>query len=256
MRPAFRTCRTGFAGTLAAFLFLAACAGASDSIDDPILVSAAASLTDAFVAMEGAFETSHPGVDVVLNFGGSSMLREQILAGAPADVFASANEANMALIADADIVAGEPVSFATNLLAVAVPAGNPGGVSGLGDFADEELLIGLCAQGVPCGDFGREVLRSAGVTPSVDTEEPNVRALLTKVEAGELDAGLVYVTDVASTNGTVEGIDIPEEENVIARYPIAALADAPNPDGAAAFVAFVLSDDGRAVLAEYGFGAP
>ncbi|MEN8235635.1 MAG: molybdate ABC transporter substrate-binding protein [Actinomycetota bacterium] len=256
MRRAFRNRYLGLAGVLATLFVLVGCASGSGHTDDPILVSAAASLTDVFSAMEDGFEAANPGADVVLNFGGSSMLREQILAGAPADVFASANEANMALIVDADTVAREPTIFATNLLAIAVPAGNPGGVSGLVDFADESRLVGLCAEGVPCGDFGRQVLHNAGVVPSIDTEEPNVRALLTKVEAGELDAGIVYVTDVVSAGSTVDGIDIPGKENVVARYPVAALTDAPNPDGAAAFVAFVLSDAGRAVLAEYGFGTP
>ncbi len=109
-------------------------------------------------------------------------------------------------------------------------------------------MIGLCAEEVPCGEFGREALANAGVTPSIDTDEPDVRALLTKVEAGEVDAGIVYVTDVMSTEGAVEGIEIPEEENVLAEYPIVALGGAPNPDAAAAFVEFVLSDDGQAIL--------
>jgi molybdate transport system substrate-binding protein len=150
---------------------------------------------------------------------------------------------------------GEPEIFTTNLLEIAVPAGNPAGITGLADFANEELLIGLCAEEVPCGEFGRVALANAGVTPAIDTNEPDVRALLTKVEAGELDAGIVYVTDVMSAEG-VEGIEIPEGENVLAEYPIAALSGAPNPDGAAAFVEFVLSDEGQAILADFGFMAP
>ena len=126
----------------------------------------------------------------------------------------------------------------------------------LEDFANEDLLIGLCAEDVPCGDFGRQALANAGITPSIDTNEPDVRALLTKVESGELDAGIVYVTDVLSTDGGVEGIDIPEDDNVVAEYPIVALAGAPNSDAAAAFVDFVLSGEGQAILAEYGFGSP
>ena len=123
----------------------------------------------------------------------------------------------------------------------------------LEDFANEDLLIGLCAEDVPCGDFGRQALDNAGITPSIDTNEPDVRALLTKVESGELDAGIVYVTDVLSTDGGVEGIDIPEDLNVIAEYPIAALAGAPNSEAAAAFVDFVLGGEGQAILAEHGF---
>jgi molybdate transport system substrate-binding protein len=239
-------------------LMAAACSGpgASDAdLEGEVLVSAAASLTDAFADIEAAFEEANPDVDVILNLGGSSALREQILEGAPADVFASANTSNMDQVVEAD-EASDPEIFVTNVLQIAVPPGNPGGMTGLDDFAREELFIGLCEEAVPCGDFGRQALENAGVTPSIDTNTPDVRALLTLVEEAELDAGIVYVTDVTSTDGAVEGVDIPDEFNVVATYPIAALADAPNPDAAAAFVAFVLSDEGQAILAEYGFGAP
>jgi molybdate transport system substrate-binding protein len=235
-------------------LVMTAC-GVSADAEGEILVSAAASLTDAFAAVETAFEEANPGTDVVLNLGSSSTLREQILEGAPADVFAPANTSNMDQVVEAGENSGEPEIFVTNLLQIAVPAGNPAGITGLANFANEELLIGLCAEEVPCGEFGRVALANAGVTPAIDTNEPDVRALLTKVEAGELDAGIVYVTDVMSAEG-VEGIEIPEGENVLAEYPIAALSGAPNPDGAAAFVEFVLSDEGQAILADFGFMAP
>lgn len=219
-------------------------------------MSAAASLTDAFAEVESAFEETHPGVDVVLNLGGSSALREQILEGAPADVFASADRSNMEQVVAAGGVADEPESFATNPLQIAVPVGNPAGVVGLEAFADDALLIGLCAEQVPCGDLARQVLANVGVTPAVDTDEPNVRALLTKIETAELDAGITYVTDVAATRGSVEGIDIPDVVNVAANYFIAGLTDTPNPEGAAEFVDFVLSDEGRVILGRYGFGPP
>jgi molybdate transport system substrate-binding protein len=232
-----------------------ACSGSSTEVE--LLVSAAASLTDAFAEVESAFEEENPDVDVVLNLGSSSALREQILEGAPADVFASANTSNMDQVVEAGEVAGEPEIFVTNLLQIAVPAGNPGGVVGLEDFAREGLLIGLCAEDVPCGDFGMQALENAGVTPALDTNEPDVRALLTKIENDELDAGIVYVTDVLSSPpGEVEGIDIPTEVNVVAEYPIALLASAPNPDAAAAWVEFVLSEEGQAILTSYGFTSP
>ena len=183
---------------------------------------AAASLTDAFEEVGTAFEAANPGRTVEFNFAASSALREQILAGAPADVFASANTSNMDQVVEGG-AAAEPETFVKNLLQIAVPAGNPAGVTGLADFANADLLIGLCAEEVPCGEFGREALANAGVTPSIDTNEPDVRSLLTKVEAGELDAGIVYVTDVLSAGDAVEGIDIPADDNVIATYPIAAL---------------------------------
>ncbi|HEY5890961.1 MAG TPA: molybdate ABC transporter substrate-binding protein, partial [Acidimicrobiia bacterium] len=197
----------------------------------------------------------YPDVDVVLNLGSSSTLREQILAGAPADVYASANTSNMDQVDQAGL-ANDPTVFVHNVLQIAVPLGNPAGVTGLEDFADEDLLIGLCAEGVPCGDFARAALDKAGIIPAVDTDEPDVRALLTKVEFGELDAGITYVTDVASSGGKVDGIDIPDEFNIIAEYPITVLTSAPNPAAAARFVEFVLSGAGKEILAGFGFRLP
>ena len=240
----------------AAFLaFVAvACSSGSTTSESTILVSAAASLTDAFAEIESAFEGSNPGADVVLNLGGSSVLREQLLEGAPADVFASADVANMDLVVSGG-AAASPKVFATNQLQIAVPLDNPGGVTGIADLADENLLIGLCASGAPCGDFAQAVLDQAGVTAAVDTFEPNARALLTKIESGDLDAGMVYVTDVAASE-SVAGVEIPEGANVTAAYPIAATTGGANTEGAAAFVAFVLSAEGQTILARHGFGAP
>jgi molybdate transport system substrate-binding protein len=208
------------------------------TLEGDITVFAAASLTDAFTELGSTFESENPDVSVEFNFGASSALREQILAGAPADVFASANTSNMDQIVDGGAASG-PEDFVTNLLEIAVPTGNDAGVTGLDDFANPDLLIGLCAEEVPCGEFGREALANAGVTPSIDTNEPDVRSLLTKVEAGDLDAGIVYVTDVMAAGDTVEGVEIPTEENVVASYPIAAL-----------------TDEGEETLQSYGFGAP
>ena len=145
--------------------------------DGRVRVFAAASLTEAFGELAGAYEETNPSVTVELNVAGSSALREQILEGAPADVFASADEANMAELVEAGEVVGVPQTFATNRMAIGVPPGNPGAVGGLADLADDELLVGLCAQGVPCGDLARSVLGTAGVEASVDTNEPNVGAL-------------------------------------------------------------------------------
>lgn len=225
----------------------------SGALTGEVVVSAAASLTDAFAAVEAEFETTHPGVDVVLNLAGSSTLREQILQGAPVDVFAAANASTMDEVVEAGAVVGDPAVLVRNRLQIAVPAGNPGGVTRLADFSRGELLIGLCAEGVPCGDFARQALAQAGVTPSIDTNEPDVRALLTKIAAGELDAGITYVTDVSATAGGVEGIDIPEDQNVVAAYQVAVMAGAPNPAAAEAFVAFVRSEAGRRILTAYGF---
>ena len=262
---------TPMVGLVALLLVVSSCAGSADetitaatatttaasALEGELLVSAAASLTDAFAEVEAAFEAANPDVDVLLNLGPSSGLREAILEGAPADVFASANTSNMDQVVEVVEASGEPEIFVTNVLQIAVPAGNPGEVAGLEDFASEELLIGLCAEDVPCGDFGRQALENAGVTPAIDTNEPDVRALLTKIENDELDAGIVYVTDVLSSPpGEVEGIDIPAEVNVVAEYPIASLANAPNPEAAAAWIEFVLSEEGQAILTSYGFTSP
>lgn len=228
----------------------------SPALGGELLVSAAASLTDAFGAVARSFEADHPQVEVVLNLAGSSALREQLLEGAPVDVFASADAANMDQVTAAGLTDGEPRVFATNRLQIAVPAGNPAGVDGLDAFADGDLLLGLCAADVPCGGFARQALDRAGVVPRLDTEEPDVRALLTKVELDELDAGITYVTDVIAAGGRVDGVDIPEAFNVEAAYPVAVLAAAPHAATAAAFVDFVLGPPGRAILAEYGFSPP
>lgn len=252
------------AALLAGPLLLVACGGddqpgaepggaattAATNVEGTITVFAAASLTDAFEEIGATFEQANPGAAVEFNFAASSALREQILAGAPADVFASANQSNMVAVADGGVVDGSPTTFALNRLEIAAPAGNPGGVTGLADFADSELLIGLCAAEVPCGEFGREALGLAGVEPSIDTNEPDVRSLLTKVEEGELDAGIVYHTDVVAAGERVEGIEIPAEHNVVADYPIAALRTS---GAAAAFVAYVVSPGGAAILERYGF---
>ncbi|CAN5691340.1 molybdate ABC transporter substrate-binding protein [soil metagenome] len=228
---------------------------AVSTLEGTLTVLAAASLTDAFGALALLFELAHPGVIVELNFGPSSGLREQILNGAPADVFASADPSNMDQLVDAG-AAPAPEVFATNQLQIAVPPGNPAGVSGLADFADDDLLVGLCAEEVPCGRFAREALANAGVTPALDTNAPDVRALLTQIESGDLDAGLVYRTDVLAAGDTVEGIDLPADQNVTADYPIARLSEAADVEVAEAFVAFVLSPDGRAILASFGFDEP
>lgn len=230
-------------------------AGTESLTESELIVSAAASLTDAFGELESRFSQDHDGIDVLINSGPSSGLREQILEGAPVDVFASADRMNMEVLVEAGAVSDWQV-FARNRLAIAVPAGNPAGVRGLDDFAREELLIGLCSAGVPCGDHARRALAAAGVVPVPDTHERDVRALLTKIESGDLDAGITYVTDVLSGGGEVEGIEIEPEHNVLAEYSIARVTGAPAPEAADDFLTFVLSDDGERILAGHGFLPP
>jgi molybdate transport system substrate-binding protein len=221
-------------------------------MDGSITVFAAASLTDAFGDIKEAFEKANPGAEVTFNFAGSSALKDQILQGAPADVFASANQSNMDPVKDAG-KAGDDQVFVTNKLEIAVPKGNPGKVAGLDAFGTGALRTGLCAEDVPCGEFGREALANAGVTPKEDTDEADVRALLTKVQSGDLEAGLVYVTDVLAGGDQIQGVEIPADQNVIAKYPIAALSGSKESATADAFVAFVLSPDGQKLLEKRGF---
>ncbi|ONI90017.1 molybdate ABC transporter substrate-binding protein [Saccharothrix sp. ALI-22-I] len=225
------------------------------AVDGRVTVFAAASLTETFTRLGEDFEAAHPGVEVVFNFGGSSALAQQINQGAPADVFASAAPANMTQVGDAGGISGAAVTFARNRLEIAVPKGNPAGITGLADFGDADAKIALCAEQVPCGAAAKRAFEAAGVTARPDTLEQDVKAVLTKVRLGEVDAALVYRTDVRST-GEVEGIEFPEADRTVNDYPIAPLAKARNAAGARAFIDHVRSDRGRAVLAEAGFDTP
>jgi molybdate transport system substrate-binding protein len=251
VRPA-RFTRTRFAFTALIALGTAS-AACGTTTQTSVLVSAASSLSIPFGEIEAAFEARHPDIDIVLNLAGSSALREQILDGSPTDVFASANPSNMDAVAD--MLSSESVAFARNRLQLAVPQRNPGGVSGLSDLERGELLVGLCAQQVPCGSVARAVLAAAEVEPNIDTNEPDARALLAKLEAGELDVGMVYATDVFATTEVI-GIEIPDEFDRSTEYLIAPLNNASNPTAASDFVAFVLSAEGQAILTNYGFESP
>ncbi|MGE5595490.1 MAG: molybdate ABC transporter substrate-binding protein [Hyphomicrobiales bacterium] len=238
----------------------------ADPVKGEVVVFAASSLTDAFNDLGNAFEAEYPGTKVTYNFASSSALATQINEGAPADVFASADLAQMKVVTDAGN-AGEAKQFATNRPVVVVPkSGSP--VAAFEDLAKSGVRLVLAAPEVPIGRYARDILANAsasgGISPdfsdrvlaNLESNEANVRAVLTKVQLGEADAGIVYSTDAAVAGDDVRVIDVPEAFNVIARYPIAAVTDSENPSGAAAFVAFVLSDGGQAVLKKYGFGSP
>ncbi len=229
----------------------AAGTGGTGALDGEVVVFAAASLTDAFQELGERFEADHPGTTVTFNFAGSATLAQQIVAGAPADVFAAASPQAMAMVEEAGLA--EPELFARNRLQIAVPSGNPAGVTGLADFAREELRIALCAEPAPCGAAAVRAFEAAGITPAPDTYEQDVRAALSLVALGEVDAALVYHTDVIAAGDDVEGIDFPEAAAAVNDYPISVLEEAPNPDAAWAFVDLVLSDTGRAVLETAGF---
>jgi molybdate transport system substrate-binding protein len=235
---------------------VSAAAPAADTVGGDVAVFAAASLTEAFTEIGPAFEAANPGVEVTFNFGASSALAQQITAGAPADVFAAASPATMATVTDAGDAQGEPTVFVRNRLQIAVPAGNPAEVTGLADFADTDKTIALCAQQAPCGSAAIKAFAAAGIEPAPDTLEQDVKATVTKVELGEVDAALVYRTDVQAAGDAVEGIDFPEAEQAVNDYPIVTLAEAPNAEAAQAFLDYVLSPGGRQVLEAAGFERP
>ncbi len=251
--------RRGVTAPLGVLLVLVACSSVGSAGDDgsgsnepqTVTVFAAASLTDAFEEIAGAFVEDND-VDVEFNFLASSDLAAQIIEGAPADVFASADEANMTRLTDEGL-AEDPGAFAVNRLAIAVPSGNPEGISSLGDLEDPELVVVLCNEACPAGRYALEIFEAASLTVEADSLEADVRGVLTRVGLGEADAGLVYVTDIAA-DPAVEMVAIPDEDNVVATYPIAALAGAP--PKAAEFVDFVRSEPGRRILSEFGFRLP
>ncbi len=254
-------------GVAAAVLFITATSagcGSDDSkttagtgeISGTVTVFAAASLTETFTKLGHDFETAHPGTKVVYSFGGSSSLAQQIQQGAPADVFASAAPANMQQVVDAGDITAHPETFVSNRLEIAVPKGNPGKITGLADFGKPEPRIALCAVQVPCGAAAEQVFKTSGITPQPDTREQDVKAVLTKVTLDEVDAGLVYRTDVQAAGDKVEGIDFPESGKVINTYPVAPLAQAPNAAAATAFVDYIHSDQAKKVFTDGGFDTP
>ena len=225
-------------------------------VSGPLTVFAASSLTDVFEDLGDQLTAANPGLEIRFNFAGSSALATQIVQGAPADVFASADELQMEVVGDARLPAGEPAVFTSNVLQIAVPAGNPAGVTSLDDFARADLALALCSPEVPCGSAAESVFAAARITARPDTLEEDVRAALTKVELGEVDAALVYATDVASAVDAVEGIEFAGAEDAVNRYPICVLDGARNPAAAEDFVALVRSEVGQQALADAGFRAP
>jgi len=231
-------------------------AASSSKLTGTVTVLAASSLTESFTALGKTFETQHPGTKVQFSFAASSELATQITGGAPADVFASASPATTQQVTDDGDAAGTPRVFVRNTLEIAVPPGNPAGVTGLKDFANKKLTIALCAPEVPCGAAAATVFKLAGITPQPDTLESDVKATLTKVTLGEVDAALVYKTDVEAAGHQVQGLPFPESAKAINDYPIVVLKNAPNPTAAAAFVALVESPHGQKVLSDAGFQLP
>ena len=229
---------------------------ATAGISGNLAISAAASLQGAFTEMATAFEDAHPQVSVSINFGASSTLARQIIDGAPVDVFASADQANMAKVVDAELLSDIPTIFATNSLEIIVRKGNPSGIDSLADLAETGLIYVTCAPEVPIGGYATESLLEAGVTVNPASFEPDVKGIVTKVSSGEADAGIVYRTDVLAAGETATGVAIPDQFNVRATYPQAVLTGSPNEDAASAWMSFVAGAEGQAILRAYGFGQP
>lgn len=281
-RPGLR--RTGrrhglvpvFAAASALAVALTACGGATGSgeaaggdggagaLSGELTVMAAASLTDVFAEIAEDFREQHPRVEIIFNFAGSSELAQQINSGAPADVFAAADTSTMEQVVegeglDADWAAengADGLVFATNTLQIAVPPDNPAGIESLEDLAGDGVQAAFCAEEVPCGSATVAALEASGLEITPVTYEEDVRSVLTKVEMGEVDAGLVYATDVISAQGRVQGLDFPQAQEVVNDYPTGVLAGSDAPELAAAWIEAVTSDEGAAVLGDAGFGTP
>ena len=241
-------------------LLLAACggvpsqpAGQTPQVSGNLTVLAAASLTQAFTKVGDQVHAKYPGVTVKLSFAGSPTLVTQIQQGAPADVFASADQANMQKVTGGGLALGTPSVFAHNKLEIAVQAGNPKHITSLPDLANPAVKVDVCAPGVPCGTYSTTTFGRAGIKVTPVSQEQDVKSVLTKVGLGEADAGIVYVTDVRSAGSQVEGVAIPDALNTTAEYPIVELKTTQSEPAAKAFVDYVLGAQGQQVLADSGF---
>ncbi len=233
-----------------------AAGSAPAALSGTLKVDAAASLKATFDLLAAQFEKDHPGVTVSLSYDGSAVLATQLIGGAPVDVFASADDKNMAKVTAAKLITDKPAEFATNTLQIAVAEGNPKNIQSLRDLTNPGLKLVLCQTSQPCGAAAQTALTAAGVKVSPVSEEQSVTAVLTKVESGDADAGLVYKTDVLGAGGKVTGVDFAESAKAVNHYPIAPLDAAPNPAAAKAFIELVTGPAGQKVLADAGFGPP
>ncbi|APE24826.1 MULTISPECIES: molybdate ABC transporter substrate-binding protein [Streptomyces] len=262
--------RTAAAALTAALLVpLAACSSGDDTTKDTagstgsgsagatpkanLTVLAAASLTDVFKTAGAAYEKSHPGTKITFSFAGSQELVAQISQGSPADVLVTADTKSMDKV-KADT--GTPAIIAKNRLVIATGEGNPFKVDDLKDLADTKVKVVLAAPEVPAGKYSKQILDKQGITVKPVSQEPNVRAVLSKVELGEADAGLVYRTDAESAKDKVDAVEIPDDQNAIAKYPAATIKDSKNAEAAAAFVAWLSSPEGQKILQDAGFQKP
>ncbi|NUS10134.1 MAG: molybdate ABC transporter substrate-binding protein [Streptomyces sp.] len=231
-------------------------ASTSPQVGGTVTVFAAASLKESFTALGKQFEAAYPGTKVIFDFGGSDTLAASLTAGAPADVFAAASPATMKTVTDAGDGRGTPATFVRNQLEIATLPGNPRHIATLKDLTRPGLKVALCAKAVPCGSAAQKALAASRLSLTPVSYEQDVRSALTKVELKEVDASVVYRTDVRAAGGKVAGVEFPESAGAINAYPIVALAHAPNTAGAQAFIALVRSAEGQKVLTAAGFLNP
>ena len=239
--------------TLPLAILLAGCRG---DARPTVRVFAAASLTAPFEQLTRAFGERHPELRVDLHCAGTPQLVLQLREGAPADVFASADHVQMQRVVDASRAAGVPRPFAGNSLVIVTRPGNPKNVTGLADLCRDDVTCLLCAPAVPAGRYAREALARAGVAVTSASDEPSVRAIVSKIELGVADAGIVYRTDALAVSERLHAVELPAHHDVVATYPIVATSGGERTDGGHAFVAFVLGAEGRRILAQHGFPAP
>jgi molybdate transport system substrate-binding protein len=217
-----------------------------------LTVLAASSLTEAFTSLEKTYEKANPQVDVKLSFDSSAILVEQLSQGLAADVLATADEKSMDKAVSAGVINGEAKAFATNTLVIAVPAGNPAGIKGLDDLATTDFAV--CVPAAPCGDATKRLFDLDQFTGKPATEEENVKGVLTKVTAGEVDAGLVYVSDAQAAGDKVDVVQAKNASEVVNVDPIARVKGTKNADAAADWIALVTGPEGQKLLESYGFG--
>jgi molybdate transport system substrate-binding protein len=248
------------AGVAVGALGLAGCSSAgptpkssTKALSGSIVVDAASSLTGTFIQIAADFQKANPGTTVTFNYGASSALATSIVAGSPVDLFASASPATMKTVTDASLAKGDPTTFVSNTLEIAVPNGNPGKITGLTDFGNAAKKIAICAPEVPCGSAAVTIFKLTGITAKPDTLEPDVKTALTQVSTGEVDAALVYHTDVLAAGSKVTGITFPEASQAINNYLIAPITTSKNAKLAAAFEKYILSAHGKAILKRAGF---
>lgn len=246
-----------FASAVVLTLALSAC-GSSDTAAESqtIMVFAAASLKSAFTAIGEQFKTDNPGTEVEFSFAGSSDLVTQLTQGAQADVFASADTKNMDKAAQADLLEGDPVNFASNTLTIAVAPGNPKQVKSFQDLTKPGLTVVVCAPQVPCGSATQKVEEATAVDIKPVSEESSVSDVLNKVTTGQADAGLVYVTDATGAGDKVTAVPFPESADAANTYPIATLKSSKHQDLARKFVEAVTGEGGQKTVQAAGFAKP